>query len=171
MFRVQFFNAKSVHIYRNLQCIEQRSCPNVVLETLQWAKENRPKVRPPRLCAHLPVELDDCLGQSRTPTRDQSWGRPWNVWKHDSEWFSGSLEAAVLRTVPERAWTGPRRTYEMVAVYFIQERLSNQAKPNCWPVWERLLNWYGASPKNDRIRASSTASCSMLWPCCDCALK
>jgi len=25
---------------------------------------------------------------------------------------------------------------------------------------------YGASPKNDRIRASSTASCSMLWPCC-----
>jgi len=25
---------------------------------------------------------------------------------------------------------------------------------------------YGASPKNDRIRTSSTASYSMLWPCC-----
>jgi len=34
-----------------------------------------------------------------------------------------------------------------------------------------IVNQYGASPKNDRIRASSTASYSMLSPCCDCAFN
>jgi len=36
------------------------------------------------LCAHLPVELEDCLGESRTSTRGHSWGRPCKFWKHDS---------------------------------------------------------------------------------------